>query len=286
MEQPGLHVEDAALAQRAAIFLYTRGLCGADQVVVKASAGTVILCGEVPSPETKRDCLECCRNVAGVIRVVDELEIAARRGRTVPPRAPAEPRTGSHGSWPVTSEPHVDGCGRELDMAITPHTDRADAAPHLSAPPVTINPAFFEEAKEVYLEISAKLKHLAELGRQTSWTEDRCQELATQLQEFRDLLELSFALEEAYGYFENPVFVAAGYSRRVNRLRGEHEDLYAKLDNLVEHATRSLDNGTLKASARTICARFRDFCQQFEQHERRERDLITEAYTLDIGCLD
>jgi hypothetical protein len=47
MLQPGRPADDAALAQRAALFLYTRGVCGADQVVVKADAGTVILCGQV-----------------------------------------------------------------------------------------------------------------------------------------------------------------------------------------------------------------------------------------------
>ena len=70
-------IDDGALARRAMLCLHTRGLCGAEQVVIKAAGGTVILCGELASREVKRQCLECCRHVAGVVRVVDQLRVSA-----------------------------------------------------------------------------------------------------------------------------------------------------------------------------------------------------------------
>lgn len=69
---------DDVLARRAALFLYTRGVCGEEQVVVQAANGWVILCGQVPSHEAKNACLECCRHVAGVVRVVDQLSVGSR----------------------------------------------------------------------------------------------------------------------------------------------------------------------------------------------------------------
>jgi osmotically-inducible protein OsmY len=69
-------MSDDALARRVWLCLRTRGVCGAEQVVIKASGGVVILCGQLPSPEAKRVCVECCRHVAGAIHVVDQLNVA------------------------------------------------------------------------------------------------------------------------------------------------------------------------------------------------------------------
>lgn len=69
--------DDGALARRASLCLRTRGICGADQVVIKVASGTVVLCGQLASRQEKRVCLECCRHVAGVIRVVDQLTVSA-----------------------------------------------------------------------------------------------------------------------------------------------------------------------------------------------------------------
>ena len=80
MYQTASTIEDGALAHRTVLCLHTRGLCGAEQIVVKVDGGTVVLCGQVTSGEAKRLCLECCRHVAGVIRVVDQLRFFGRHG--------------------------------------------------------------------------------------------------------------------------------------------------------------------------------------------------------------
>lgn len=69
-------IRDEVLVRRVTLCLLTRGLCGAEQVAIKAVGGTVILCGELASRESKLECLECCRHVAGVVRVVDQLRLS------------------------------------------------------------------------------------------------------------------------------------------------------------------------------------------------------------------
>jgi osmotically-inducible protein OsmY len=75
--------EDHALAHRTRLFLHRRGICGAEQVVVKAERGTVIVCGPVASREARWQCLECCRHVAGVMQVIDQLRISSLAKETL-----------------------------------------------------------------------------------------------------------------------------------------------------------------------------------------------------------
>ena len=85
MYQTVVPIEVDALAQRTTLCLHTRGICGAEQIVVRVVGCTVILCGQVPSLEAKRVCLECCRHVAGVIQVVDRLNVSSPTRGTYPP---------------------------------------------------------------------------------------------------------------------------------------------------------------------------------------------------------
>lgn len=63
------------LAWRIVAFLRTR-VPDLHAVKVAASGGTVIVRGILPSAHEKWLCLECCRHVAGVVRVIDELQVA------------------------------------------------------------------------------------------------------------------------------------------------------------------------------------------------------------------
>ena len=101
-----------------------------------------------------------------------------------------------------------------------------------------------------------------------------------------ELVELFFSLEEAYGYFENPMFAQADYGNRVSNLRSEHRELSAELARLCDHAARLLRSGRLPDSTRAIMARFYVFCDRLAEHELREKELITEAFSVDIGCGD
>jgi osmotically-inducible protein OsmY len=58
-------------------FLHVRGIPGVSSLSVDIDGNHVILSGTMPSLQAKRWCIECCRRVAGVMSVTDELEIEA-----------------------------------------------------------------------------------------------------------------------------------------------------------------------------------------------------------------
>lgn len=82
---------DDDLQRRTVLALYARGACGADQIVVRATGGTIVLCGELPSRAEQSRCVECCKHVAGVMRVVDLLRVRAAN----PGSSPELPSTDS-----------------------------------------------------------------------------------------------------------------------------------------------------------------------------------------------
>lgn len=63
------------LERRLASFLHARGVPGASTLVFKDDRGIVMIRGKLPSPAAKRLCLECCRHVAGVLALIDQVEI-------------------------------------------------------------------------------------------------------------------------------------------------------------------------------------------------------------------
>ncbi len=66
---------DDVLERRVWNFLHCRNIPGMDELAVLADSNTVTLGGSLPSQQVKDHCLECCRHVAGVIRVIDNVTI-------------------------------------------------------------------------------------------------------------------------------------------------------------------------------------------------------------------
>ena len=102
---------------------------------------------------------------------------------------------------------------------------------------VTVNPAFLQEIKEGNHEL---WQSLADLRHRCSCpiTTGMCRHLVNSLSELRDQLTLHFALEEAYGYFDEPLHVEPQLSEKAGRLRSEHQELYSELSDLVDQAER------------------------------------------------
>lgn len=150
---------------------------------------------------------------------------------------------------------------------------------------VTINAAFFQEIKEVNQELwqlLADLRHRC----QRPIAPGSTRRLMDQLVDLRDQLALHFALEEAYGYFDDPVDVAPQLCRQADALRGEHKDLYSHLSTIVDRAERMFYDEQFAAMALWIGSQFLDFDARLRSHEERENDLIFEAYDADIGVGD
>ena len=150
---------------------------------------------------------------------------------------------------------------------------------------VTVNAAFLQEIKEVNHELwqlLADLRHRC----QRPIAPGSCRTLVDKLSELRDQLALHFALEEAYGYFEDPVDVAPQLCRAAAALRSEHQQLYSGLSSIVERAERLFYDDRPAALAVWLGPEFLDFDVRLRSHEERENDLILEAYDGDIGVGD
>jgi hypothetical protein len=150
---------------------------------------------------------------------------------------------------------------------------------------VTVNAAFLQEIKEVNQELWHLLSDLAHRC-QRPIAPSHCRVLIDKLSQLRDQLALHFSLEEAYGYFEDPVDVAPQLGRQAEKLRGEHKDLYLELCDLVEHAERLFYDDQHAALALWIGPEFLQFERRLRRHEERENELIMDAYDGDIGVGD
>ncbi len=68
---------DRDLERRVMNFLVGRQVPSLRQIAVEADCGTVTMRGRVYSFHHKQLCINCCTRVAGVVRLVDELTVAA-----------------------------------------------------------------------------------------------------------------------------------------------------------------------------------------------------------------
>jgi len=66
----------SGLEQRIANYLHIRQISGVDALRIEFACGTAVVRGPVTSETVKRRICECCRHVAGVLNVVDRLEVS------------------------------------------------------------------------------------------------------------------------------------------------------------------------------------------------------------------
>ena len=148
---------------------------------------------------------------------------------------------------------------------------------------VTVNAAFLQEIKEAHQELWQRLADVRLiLMRPVPFTADG-KEFVSLLGDLRDQLALHFALEEAYGYFDDPVFVAPQLGRLAESLRAQHCELYLEITQLVEQAERHDYRGQLSSWIVVLAGAFMRFHHRFQIHESRENDLIQQVYDDDLG---
>ena len=66
---------DAELERRIANFLFQRRVPGRECIQLNVYGGVVAVSGRIPTRYARWLCIECCRRVAGVIRVIDNVKI-------------------------------------------------------------------------------------------------------------------------------------------------------------------------------------------------------------------
>ena len=156
----------------------------------------------------------------------------------------------------------------------------------IAAKTVTVNAAFFQEIKEVSDELWQLLAQVRHVCRRAIATTEVGWQLVEMLSELRDQLALHFALEEAYGYFDDPVYVEPHVCQRADDLRHEHRELFQSLCDIVDRAEDLMYDGKLDLLSSRIPVRLETFSDQLQAHEQRENNLIFEAMNDDIGVGD
>jgi hypothetical protein len=158
----------------------------------------------------------------------------------------------------------------------------------LTAPEtVTINTPFLREIKEDNEQLRVLLAQAGRMCRQSPASgRTRLRRFASLLADVRDQLAMHFSLEEAYGYFDKPVFVVPHLSEQAFRLRAQHVALYEDVCRLTEAAENLLFCSGCINDSRQLVWDFMDFHSRLQQHEAEENELIAEAYTMNIGVAD
>ncbi|MFO0883380.1 MAG: hypothetical protein U0894_04215 [Pirellulales bacterium] len=149
---------------------------------------------------------------------------------------------------------------------------------------VTVNPAFLQEIKEVHQGLWDALAEMRQRC-QRPLAVGMCRHLVNWLEEIRDQLALHFALEEAYGYFEDPVDAAPHLCQMADNLRAQHHDLYQSFCEMLDHADQLLFEERMDELALWLGPAFLTFDRILRRHEALENELIFEAYS-DIGGSD
>ncbi len=147
---------------------------------------------------------------------------------------------------------------------------------------ITINAAFLQEIKEDSQALRQLLAAAHELL--SAWPLHVARkQLVDLLAELRDQVALHFALEEAYGYFEDAIAADPRQSRRATALRSEHCQLFVELCALEDQSERWLYHEASTSVLRQIAVGFQAFHQKFLDHESRENDLILESLADEMG---
>ena len=148
----------------------------------------------------------------------------------------------------------------------------------------TLNAAFFQEIKDDHQQLQAVLTRLRELVHHRSALINHKREFASLLSDLRDQLAFHFALEEAYGYFEDAIDRAPRFHASAGRLRSQHSQLYVMCQEIADTAAARVDAGAVDLDP--IIDQYLAFDRAFQAHESAELSMIMDAMNLDVGVGD
>lgn len=155
----------------------------------------------------------------------------------------------------------------------------------ISTRTVTLNLAFLREIKEDNRELRNCLATLRAVLSRARLVVSR-RELVQLIGLLRDQLALHFSLEEAYGYFDDPISVAPQLSARISMVRGQHSELFLQVVSLEDLAEQWLHHEHGSVGLRRIAWEFSRFDAQFQRHEHVEHELMQEAFYDEFGVGD
>lgn len=148
---------------------------------------------------------------------------------------------------------------------------------------LTVNPAFLQEIKEVHEDLWNLLMKCRHLAGKPVETLDQARAFLGLLEDLRDKLAMHFSLEEAYGYFQDPIQVAPRIACRCEDLRREHATLYLELLAIADQADALVRTPSALPMFVAIQSAFVSFDDRLRRHEEEEAELIQDAFSRDIG---
>lgn len=148
---------------------------------------------------------------------------------------------------------------------------------------LTINAAFLQEIKDDNVDMSDLLDATFDAFSIQESSKVQAKSLFDIMSQIRDYLAMHFALEDEFGYFDEAVDVPHQLSLQADVLKGQHEQFYAEICQIVEAAESTLHcNPQSAAMKQKIMDAYKSFYTRFQDHEEAERELVLESLQLDL----
>jgi hypothetical protein len=156
----------------------------------------------------------------------------------------------------------------------------------VSSGTLSINAAFLQEIKEDNRLLRDLLERAFGLCTDPRFQRVHPRRLVELFRELQDQLAMHFALEEAFGYFDDAIDVAPHLSQTACNLRSQHAEFFVQICDMVDMAEQLLYGETSTHVLWSFSSRFTSFYDQLHQHEACENELICQALDDDIGVGD
>ena len=150
----------------------------------------------------------------------------------------------------------------------------------------TINTAFLQEIKNDNQDLKRLLSYARHVCARGKWVAHCRRRLASVLGCLRDRLAMHFALEEACGYFDEPVAEAPHLHERVCSLRSEHTALFLNICDVADRAEQFARDTHTRRGGEDVVRGFQEFDKEFHDHEKEECELMMQAFDEDLGVGD
>jgi hypothetical protein len=135
-----------------------------------------------------------------------------------------------------------------------------------------------EALEHAHIRLQADLRKLEDEAARTSTA--MLPQLRSHLQATRVHIANHFQFEEQGGYMDSLRKREPRLERTIAGLAEEHEEMMQSLDTLIDSSRRP------NSQLNVIRGRVREWIEQVRNHERRENDLVQDAFDFDVGAAD
>jgi iron-sulfur cluster repair protein YtfE (RIC family) len=149
---------------------------------------------------------------------------------------------------------------------------------------LSVNAAFLKDIKDDSRDLKHLMDRILPLAKHPQTASNHWRELSGLFADLRDQLALHFALEEAYGYFDDALISAPRLSVMAEALRGQHSRLFERIRGLADKSCEVSADSPEKVAR--LLNDFQHFREELEHHEEEELKLILDALENDLGVGD